>query len=557
MKSEMELTERLHRLISAWESEVVEFKQADNTFKTSELGHYFSALANEANLRGIESAWLVFGVNNKTRTVCGTNYKPKPEHLMALKNDVRAGLEPSMTFREIHEIELPEGRVLLFEIPPAPAGMPIGWNGFRYARSGESLCALDIEKEDRIRAQSSKEEWAACIASNATMNDLSPEALLRARQIFSKNNTSRFSEEEIEQWQDMDFLQRLGLLRDNQITNAALLLLGRPESAVLLNPHPAQITWKLESTESAYQHYGPPFLLNTSIIYQRIRNINIRLLPANELIGEDVSKYDQKVVLEGLHNAIAHQDYRQNARVILTEFTDTLSIENEGTFYEGDPSLYIEGHKTPRRYRNTFLVKAMAQLGMIDTMGYGIHRMYRTQAARSFPLPDYNLSDNNAVQLTLYGKVVDPAYTRLLLQNTEIPLNDVMALDRIQKGLPADDHIVARLRKAKWIEGRKPNLHISAEVAAATESKAAYIRTRAQDDTFYEKLIIDYLNQYNRASRAEIDQLLLDKLSDGLTEAQKTNKVRNLLTRLRIEKKIHNVGSRGKPSWALLESNDV
>lgn len=553
MRSETELKQLLQRLISAWESEVVEFKQVDQNFKTSEIGHYFSALANEANLKGIESAWLVFGVENKTRTIRGTQYKMKPEHLMALKNDIRAGLEPSITFRDIHELNLPEGRVLMFEIPPAPAGMPIGWgNGFRYARSGESLCALDIEKEDRIRAQSSQEEWAAGIVETASINDLSPEALTRARLIFSKNNTSRFSEKEIMGWSDLELLHRLGLTLDQHITRAALLLLGRPEAAVLLHPHPAQITWKLESTESAYQHYGPPFLLNTSTIYQRIRNINIRLLPANELIGEDVSKYDQKVVLEGLHNAIAHQDYRQNARIILTEFTDTLKIENEGMFYEGEPTLYIEGHKTPRRYRNTFLVKAMAQLGMIDTMGYGIHRMYRTQATRSFPLPDYNLSDGNAVQLTLYGKIVDPAYTRLLLQHTQIPLNDVMALDRIQKRLPADDGIVARLRKSKWIEGRKPNLHISAEIAAATESKADYIRTRAQDDIFYEKLTIDYLKQYKQANRSEIDQLLLSKLSDGLTDAQKKNKVRNLLTRLRTQKKIHNVGSRGKPRWALL-----
>jgi len=78
MRSQSELRELLRRLISVWESEVVEFKQADNSFKTSELGHYFSALANEANLRGVDSAWLVFGVHNKTRLVCGTDYKKGP-----------------------------------------------------------------------------------------------------------------------------------------------------------------------------------------------------------------------------------------------------------------------------------------------------------------------------------------------------------------------------------------------------------------------------------------------------------------------------------------------
>lgn len=107
----------------------------------------------------------------------------------------------------------------------------------------------------------------------------------------------------------------------------------------------------------------------------------------------------------------------------------------------------------------------------------------------------------------IYGKIVDPAYTRLLLQNTDIPLHDVLTLDRIQKRLPVDDQVVKRLRKAGWVEGRKPNLHISAEIADATSTRADYIRTRAQDDTHYEKLVIDYLARFEKASRAEIHPL--------------------------------------------------
>ncbi len=556
MRSESEISQLLQTLIASWENEVVEFKQADATFKTSEIGHYFSALSNEANLRGVDSAWLVFGVDNKTRKVVGTNYKPKHDHLMAVKNDVRNGLEPSLTFRDIHELSLPEGRVVLFEIPPAPAGMPVGWHGHRYARAGESLSALGVDKEDAIRGQSSAKEWSAGLVGNASLSDLDPQALLRAREVFAKKHEDQFDAAEVGRWDDNVFLDRIGLLVEGQLTRAALLLLGKPQSANLLNPHPCQITWKLVADEEAYEHYGPPFILSTSKIYQRIRNLKVRLLPANELIGEDVAKYEQKVVLEALHNAIGHQDYRQNGRILVTEFTDALEIENVGSFYEGTPELYIVGTRTPKRYRNTVLVKAMSLLGMIDTMGYGIHRMYRAQAARSFPLPDYELGEPNLVRLRIYGKIVDPAYTRLLLQKTDIPLHDVLALDRIQKGLPADEQVVKRLRKAGWIEGRKPNLHISAEIADVTSSRADYIRTRAQDDDHYEKLILDYLGKFKTATRAEIDKLLLDKLSDALDENQKGSKVHNLLTRLRKREEIVNQGSRGHPQWALLKAGN-
>lgn len=59
-----ELTELLAGLIATWENEVVEFKQANNDYSTDDIGKYFSALANEANLYEVDAGWLVFGVHN-------------------------------------------------------------------------------------------------------------------------------------------------------------------------------------------------------------------------------------------------------------------------------------------------------------------------------------------------------------------------------------------------------------------------------------------------------------------------------------------------------------
>ncbi len=556
MRDQADLKAILKKLIADGENEVVEFKQADNFYKSSEIGKYFSALSNEANLQEINSAWLVFGIDDKTRSTIGTDYRPDHKHLMAVKNEVHNGLDPSLTFREIHELTLPEGRVILFEIPSAPAGIPVGWSGHHYGRAGESLTSLGMDKADTIRAQSPA-EWSAAPVKAANVSDLDEGAMQRARQIFWEKYSSRFSEAEVHGWSTEDFLRRISLLNGDKLTRAAILLLGREESANLLNPNPAQITWKLDAEEKAYHHYGPPFLLNTSAIYQRIRNLRIRLLPDNELIQQEVEKYDQEIILEAFHNAIAHQDYNQNARILITEFKDSLEIENSGTFYEGAPDEYVEGKVTPRRYRNTVLVKAMAHLGMIDTMGYGIHKMHRLQADRFFPLPDYDISAGNSVKLRIYGKIMDPAYTRLLLQKTGIPLHDILALDRIQKRIPVpDENIVKRLRKTGWIEGRKPNLHVSAEVAKATSSKADYIRTRAQDNAHYEKLLLDYLGTFKKATRSEINDLLLNKLSEALTQAQRKCKISNLLTSLKAQGKIDNQGSRRKPQWVLLNQEN-
>jgi ATP-dependent DNA helicase RecG len=538
-------------LIATWENEVVEFKQAGNEYDTNKIGEYFSALANEANLRNVERAWLVFGVSNASRKIVGSDYREARDRLHSLKLQISQGSEPSITFREIHELRTESGRVVLFEIPSAPLGMPIAWKGHYYARAGESLTHLGLDKLDDIRKQVGSSDWSSQVVQGATLAHLDISALARARESFAKKYANRFETDEVMRWTDSTFLDRAKLTQDGRITRTTLLLLGKEESAHLLLPNPAQMTWKLEGAERAYQHFGPPFLLNTTALYQKIRNIQLRILPDDQLLAIELAKYDQKIVLEALHNCIAHQDYSRNGRIIVTERPDRLIFENEGTFYEGMPTDYCSGNKTPRRYRNPFLAQAMAELNMIDTMGYGIYEMHVGQARRYFPMPDYDLSEHQAVKMTIHGSIVDPAYSRLLIQKTDLSLQDIFALDRVQKKLPLDDATIKHLRRAKLIEGHKPNLHVSASVATATATKADYIRTRAQDDEFYAKLIADYLAKFGSASRKEIDILLLDKLSDALDDVQKDNKIGNLLTLMRLTDRIKNTGSRKAPKWVL------
>ena len=472
-----DLSSLLDRLISDWENEVVEFKRGNNGFSSNDLGKYVSALANEANLRGQTRAWLVFGVDNNSRSVVGTGYKQDPERLKADKMLILNGTG-SFTFREIHVLNHPDGRVILFEIPAAPRGIPIGWNGHYHGRAGESLVALGQDKLDEIRSQTLASDWTAQVVSGATIADLDERALTVARERFAAKHANRLKPEEVEAWSDALLLDRAKVTQSGDITRAALLLLGKPESAWLLNPHPAEITWKLEGEERAYEHFRPPFLLATSWVFARIRNVQLRLLPPDELLPHEVAKYDQKVILEALHNCIVHQDYARSARIVVIERPDRLILESEGSFFECRPEDYVLHEHVPLRYRNPFLAQAVTELNMIDHMGYGILDIYRRQRQRFLPLPDYDLSEPERVRLTIHGRVVDPAYSRLLMRETGLPLADVLALDRMQKRLPITDDAIRRLRRNHLIEGRRPNIHVSARIAAATASKADYIRTR-------------------------------------------------------------------------------
>ncbi|WP_282825090.1 RNA-binding domain-containing protein [Gulosibacter sediminis] len=547
-----EITPLLDRLLAGWENEVVEFKEAGDGYSTDKIGEYFSALSNEANLRGADAGWLVFGVKNSTRKVVGTPYRPEPDRLQSLKMQIAENAEPSATFSEILELAHPDGRVLLLKVPPAPRGIPIAWKGHYYARSGESLDSLHLSKLDEIRAQTLATDWTAVVVPSATIEHLDPAAIARARQGFTERYSPRIRAEDVAAWDDATFLARARLTRDGGITRAALLLLGADTSTHLLSPHPAQLTWKLVGQESAYRHFRLPFLLSATELAGQIRNVQIRLLPPNELIYREISKYDERSILEALYNCIAHQDYTKDSRVIVTEYVDQLVFVSVGEFFDGEPVDYALDERTPRKYRNPFLVEAMTEVNLIDHMGYGIHRMVQDQVRRFLPLPDYDLSDPGEVKLTISGAVIDEAYSRLLMVRTDLPLEDVLALDRVQKRLPVTDEAVARLRKAKLVEGRRPHMHVSATVAAMTERKADYIRTRAQDDAHFAQLIIDYLNQYGGASRKEIDALLGKYLPDVLDATQQRSKVTNLLSKMRRDGRIHNVGTQQKPRWELV-----
>jgi ATP-dependent DNA helicase RecG len=114
----------------------------------------------------------------------------------------------------------------------------------------------------------------------------------------------------------------------------------------------------------------------------------------------------------------------------------------------------------------------MVNLDMIDTMGMGIKRMFLEQRKRYFPLPEYDLKDSNQVHVTIYGKLIDENYSSVLIENQDLSLDDVIALDCIQKQSEVSKEAVQKLRKKKLVEGRYPNVFVAAHVAAATDDRA-------------------------------------------------------------------------------------
>ncbi len=535
------------------ETEWVEFKKAKYNYDFSKLGRYFSALCNEANLKGKPFGWLVFGVEDETRKVVGTYYRSDRSKLDSLKSEIANKTTNRITFIEIHELLLPERRVIMFQIPAAPQGISVAWEGHYYGRDGESIGALNIQEIEQIRNQVNDYDWSAQICQIATINDLDEGALAVARKKFKSKNRSRSFAGEIEEWDQETFLDRAKLTVNGQVTRTAIILIGKPESSYHLLPGIAQITWKLEAEERAYEHFGPPFLLNVNSVYNRIRNIKFKIQPFNLLIPLELDKYDTWIVLEALNNCIAHQDYSLNARIILTEKVDRLILQNAGGFFEGTLEDYLLRDKTPERYRNPFLAQAMVNLDMIDTMGYGIKKMFLEQRKRYFPLPDYDLSDPDHVTLEIMGRLIDENYSRILIEKADLGLRHVIALDKVQKRKKLTKDELRMLRKEKLVEGRAPDVYVASHIAEITGEKAQYIKNRGLDDLHYEKMVLELIERFGHVKREDVNTLLFDKLPDVFTLVQKKNKIGNLLTKLRKSGLIINVGSRTAPRWEIIK----
>ena len=217
-----------------------------------------------------------------------------------------------------------------------------------------------------------------------------------------------------------------------------------------------------------------------------------------------------------------------------------LKFQNDGNFFDGDYQQYITGEKTPKSYRNPALVKAMVNIKMIDTQGYGIHKMFQSQKDRFLPMPDYDQSTDEEVVLNLPGNIIDENYSLMLLANPDLSLTDAVLLDQVQKGHAISSSAVAMLRKRKLIEGRLPHIYVSKDIAQATNQKVEYTKHKGLAEKKCEALLLDSLKDHGSLTKQEIVRLLWDVLPDQLDDKQKNTKVYNILRKLREAGKITN-----------------
>lgn len=494
-----------------------------------DVGSYVSAIAN------MDGGTLVVGVEDKTLNITGIddfgNFTP--ENLAERLAGNCSGLPTEGLWVEDFITSDTAQQVWLIHIPRHGRRKPVISHHKAWQRLGDSLVEMKQDRHDAIlREPLAGQDWSAEIVPNASVADLDPLAIAKAREKFvAKHQNERWAAD-LAHWSTREFLDRAKITAHGHITRAALLLLGTPQSVALLPHSSAEIIWKVPDERIA-KHFYPPFVLTTSELGQHIRNPNIKIFPATELLAIELPRYDAHVILEGLHNCLAHQDYERAGRIVALETQGRLQLSNLGGFIDGKPEDYFTGERTPRLYRNHWLAVAMTNIGMMDKGGYGISDMVKSQRKRYLPLPDYEGSTSGETVFSIYGQQIDENYGRLLMEHKQLPIEQVVWLDRVQKKLKIADEQATMLRKAGLIDGRKPNLFVSAAVASVTQTQNQYVLNKGLSDDNYKRLIVNRL-KLGATTGDELRQLVIDQLPAVLSAREKEAKVKNLRTALRL-----------------------
>ncbi len=551
-----EMPSLLLRIIADVETEVVEYKAARQNYDFEDIGKYFSALSNEANLRMAECGWLFFGVSDD-RQIKGTAYRKESQvpsvGLRRLKHEIARHTNGGMTFEEIYEFEVDGKRIVAFQIPAGSFATPTTWHGIPWSRENESLVEMPRFKLDAIYGQS-RPDWSRQIAYEANLDDLDPKAVEFACSKFIEKYGE--SQPAIRDFDEESLLRKMGLIVHGHVSNAALVLLGRSESSAFLGGIEPRISWTLYASNGstiAYEHFEPPFILQVDRVLRKIRNEKYRYFDREEtLFPSEAYRYNPEVIRELLHNAIAHQDFRISGKINVLEYEDKLVFKNEGAFIPGTIETALASGYKPPYYRNPLLSSVMSKTGMMDRNAIGIRNVFDIQRNRLLPMPTYDLSEAGRVSVTLYGTVLNEDYSKLLASNRNLDLETVLLLDLVQKGLPVTKEQSRLLHERGLVRGRYPKLMISAEVAAATGAHGEYVRNKGVDNSVFKELILELLC-VRPCSRAEIIAGLDHALPADLTPKQKGDHVSYLLQSLRKAGRITNIGSTSAAEWKIVE----
>jgi len=520
------------------EDEHLEFKEAKNQYSTEKLIRYCSALANEGGGK------MVLGVTNKKpRRVAGTRAFDN-------LNSIKARLVHQLGLRiEATVLYHPNGRVLVFEVPSRPIGMPIACDGAYLMRAGESLVAMTPDQLRRIFDEAVP-DFSAETCPKATLDDLDSVATENMRAMWVRKSGN----EALYNLSKKQLLDDAELVVDGEVTYAALVLLGTHRALGRHLAH-SEVIFEYRSSEASTpfqqrKEWRQGFFLFDEELWNVIDTRNDVHHYQDGLFVGDIPTFDRRVVREALLNAVSHRDYRDGGSTFVRQFPRKLEIVSPGGFVPGVTPENILWKQAPRNRR---IADVFAKCGLVERSGQGARLMFERSIRESKARPDFSGTDDYQVFLTLPGEVQDPRFLEFFQKIGAETLSafstqDFLVVDFIHRdqAVPPDlQGCLPKLLDLGIIEsraGNKKRYFLSRRFYGSLGQKGTYTRKRGLDRETNKELLLKHIED------SEEEGARFEELAQVLPALPRSS-IQRLMRELREEGRVHLVGRTRSARW--------
>ena len=397
----------IHELIKLPnETEWVEFKCNYN--EPQMIGEYISALSNSATLYDKPNSYLVWGINNDTHEIEGTNfnYRKAKKGNEELENWLSHMLTPRLDFK-FSEIIIDGNLILVLEVPCAER-QPVAFAGVEYIRIGTSKKKLKDypEKERQLwRAFDTTPFELRIVANNITNDEIT--MLLDYPKYYDKLNLP------IPKHQDQVFIdfQNEKFIIANDAGNWDITMMG----ALLIGKELKKFEGMLKKTVRVVWYKGndrmnaireKEFSGGYVFSHEEIVQYILTIIPQEEIMDGPIRKsslaFPEVAIRELLANSMIHQALDQRGTSIMVElFTNRMEFANVGA-----PLVEINRivDTTPVT-RNEKIAGFMHKCGICEERGSGYDKIIISTSSNNMPAPRIENQSGQFTKVTLLTKI--------------------------------------------------------------------------------------------------------------------------------------------------------
>lgn len=502
-------------LLEVWlqgkEGEHLEFKEWKTKDDFELLCKYCCALANEGGGR------FIMGVTDRRpRKVVGTISFPQPERT---RKGLCDRIPLAIDFEEIQHPDCsPGSRVLVFNVPPRPVGIPIKYDGRYWMRKEDSLVEMSEERLREIFAESGH-DYSADDCPGLPLGDLDGAAIedfrrrwiAKARKAEDAPLAERLSSQSVEQ-----LLTDAETLVDGKLNYAALILFGTAQ-AVGRHLAQAEVVFEYRSSDASgaaqeRQEYRQGFFGYYDDLWKRINKRNDKQELQEGLFVTQISTFSERPVREAILNAVCHRNYQLGSNIFVRQYSRRLEIDSPGGFPLGITVDNILDRQNPRNRR---IAEVLTKCGLVERSGQGMNLIYEELIKQSKPSPDFTRTDQYQVGITLHGTVQDPAFVRFVEKVSKestafFGTHDWMIFASIGRGDKVAEPLrgrIPRLIDLGLIErGKGRTLLLSRRYYESVGQKGAYTRRKGLDRETNLALLLKHIED-NREIGSKLDEL--------------------------------------------------